>query len=71
MDRNYILFIADEPSGIPCQICGGEVVEYSIRNDLWNRVVRKDGKEQDQEYFCAWCFLEKALWFIEHPVRLQ
>jgi len=48
----------DTVSGIPCDICGGTVIEFSIPNDIWNRVVRLDGHEHDNEYLCIECFYE-------------
>ncbi len=43
-------------SSIPCHICGGEVNEFSIPNDIWNKVIRLDGHEHDQEYLCLNCW---------------
>lgn len=53
-----------EVSELPCGICGGEVIEFSIPNDIWNKVIRPDGHEHDKEYLCIDCFfnaLRKAL----------
>lgn len=47
-------------SDIPCCECGGPVVEFSIPNELWNRVMRPDGHETDKEYLCYSCW-NKAL----------
>jgi len=45
-------------TNIPCVICNGEVVEFSIPNDIWNLVVRKNGKETDKEYLCINCWYD-------------
>jgi hypothetical protein len=50
--------IDSEPSVIPCAKCGGTVVEFIIPNDIWNFVIRKNGKETDQEYLCEKCWFE-------------
>jgi hypothetical protein len=50
----------DEVSTIPCCLCGGEVVEFTVPNDIWNLVMRPDGKETDKEYVCLDCWY-KAL----------
>lgn len=43
-------------SGIPCARCGAACVEFSVPNDIWNKVVRVDGKERDDEYLCTTCW---------------
>lgn len=43
-------------SSIPCNICGSEVNEFSIPNDIWNKVIRLGGHEHDQEYICLNCW---------------
>lgn len=48
-------------SKVPCCVCGGEVVEFTVPNDLWNFVMRPDGKETGKEYLCWDCW-NKALW---------
>jgi len=53
------------PSQIPCCKCGGPVVEFSVPNDAWNTIVRKDGPETNQEYLCLGCFAEAAANEIE------
>lgn len=65
-ERQWILstYPADEISGIPCDLCGGDVIEFSIPSDIWNKVIRLDGHEHDKEYLCMVCFfdaLRKAL----------
>lgn len=59
-ERQRILstFPAEEISGIPCDICGGDVIEFSIPNDIWNKVIRLDGHEHDKEYLCMACFFD-------------
>lgn len=49
-----------QPSTVPCCACGGEVVEFTVPNDIWNLVMRPDGKETDKEYLCLDCWY-KAL----------
>lgn len=58
------LILIDVVSTVPCARCGGEVIEFSIPNDIWNKVVRIDGHESDDEYICVDCWfssLRKAL----------
>ncbi len=43
-------------SSVPCCKCGGEVVEFTAKNDVWNRLVRRGGSSTDQEYLCVACF---------------
>lgn len=50
------LFSNDVISSIPCARCGGEVIEFSIPNDVWNKVIRPDGHEHTKEYLCANCW---------------
>lgn len=50
--------IDNETSSIPCDICGGAVIEFSIPNDIWNKVIRLDGHEHDKEYLCMACFFD-------------
>jgi hypothetical protein len=52
-----MIWIDDKPSDIPCDLCGGVVYEFSVPNDIWNRVVRLGGPETDKEYLCLRCFL--------------
>ena len=40
----------------PCSKCGGEVVEFTVDNEAWNTIIRRDGKEHDNEYLCVRCF---------------
>lgn len=47
-----------ETSQVPCCKCGGEVVEFSIPNDIWNFVMRTNGKESNKEYLCFNCWHE-------------
>lgn len=62
--NDYTMFIADEPSCTPCNKCGGEVVEFSIQDNIWNTLVRPDEKEHDKEYLCVWCFLDHAIDYV-------
>lgn len=52
------LYQNDNVSEVPCDICGGKVIEFSIPNDIWNKVIRLDGHEHDKEYLCMDCFFE-------------
>ena len=56
-------------SQIPCCECGGEVVEYSIPNDIWNIVMRPDGKETDKEYLCLGCWHEALRRTLEELIN--
>jgi hypothetical protein len=58
------LILIDTVSTIPCARCGGEVIEFSIPNDIWNKVIRADTEESDNEYICVDCWfnsLRKSL----------
>lgn len=62
--RLLSMYPDDKVTEIPCDLCGGAVIEFSIPNDIWNRVIRLDGHEHDKEYLCMACFfnaLRKAL----------
>lgn len=48
------------PSGLRCDRCGGDCVEFTIPNSIWNAVIRTDGHERDDEYICEGCW-HKAL----------
>jgi hypothetical protein len=56
-------------SPIPCIECGNDVIEFSVPNDIWNRVIRPDGHEHDKEYLCMHCFLNRLRTALELPVR--
>lgn len=58
-DKPY-LWTGDLISSIKCARCGGHVVEFTIPNDIWNAVIRPDGRERDDEYICMACW-HKAL----------
>lgn len=47
-------------STVPCCECGGDAVEFTVPNDIWNAVMRPDEKETDREYLCLDCWY-KAL----------
>lgn len=55
---NQTAYSSGDASPLPCDICGGGVVEYSIPNDIWNRVIRLDGHEHNREYLCIACFFD-------------
>lgn len=48
----------DVISETPCSLCGGQVIEFGIPNDIWNKVIRLDGHESNKEYLCIDCFFE-------------
>lgn len=50
-------------SSIPCCLCGGECIEFTVPNELWNRIIRPDGREHDKEYLCVQCFAQKCAEF--------
>ena len=54
-------------SSISCARCQGEVVEFSVPNDIWNRVIRLDGHERDDEYLCINCFFEALRTALKLP----
>jgi hypothetical protein len=59
-----MIYIGTKPSEIPCCLCGNEVIEFSVPNDIWNKVIRKDGKETDKEYIRLTCWYEKLREYI-------
>ena len=48
-------------SEVPCCKCHGEVIEFTVPNELWNAVMRPDGCETDQEYLCFDCWNKELL----------
>ena len=60
-------FWAGKTSPIPCQHCGGPVIEFSIPSPLWNSIMRPDGREHTKEYICIDCFLQFAANSISKP----
>jgi hypothetical protein len=46
----------NKASGTPCALCGGDVVEFSVPNEMWNKIVRDGGPESRHEYLCVTCF---------------
>lgn len=70
MIARNILFISDCVSELPCDTCGGEVVEYSIPYRIWNAVVRSGGEEHDREYLCIWCFVDLVIGRFEALTNL-
>ena len=61
---NKGLCLSHGTSSVPCSYCGGDVVEFVIPNKSWNTLIRRDGKEHDQEYLCLFCFSEKAAEYV-------
>jgi hypothetical protein len=53
-----------ESSSIPCCNCGGEVIEFTVPNALWNKVIRHDGHATDKEYLCFSCWNQQLSDFI-------
>jgi hypothetical protein len=53
-----------ETSKIPCCLCGGKVIEFTVPNEVWNKVMRPDGKETDKEYICYECWNKKLNEFL-------
>jgi hypothetical protein len=60
IDRLTAELATYEASSISCCECGGKVVEFTVPNDIWNMVMRPDGKETNREYICLDCWY-KAL----------
>ena len=56
-----IVSTVEELSEVPCCICNDVVIEYSIPNDVWNKIFRENGSEHDKEYLCITCFLKKVV----------
>lgn len=52
-------------SSIPCHDCRGPVVEFSVPNDAWNTLIRRGGRETDQEYLCLSCFAKRSTAFVK------
>ena len=50
---------------LPCAKCGELVLrEFTVPNDAWNIIIRKNGPETDQEYLCACCFGAEAVGYV-------
>lgn len=56
---NAFLPYSNEISDIPCAICSGEVIEFTIPNDIWNKVIRNNKSETNKEYICINCWYNK------------
>ena len=42
---------------IPCTTCKTPVAnEFTVPNEVWNAVVRRGGRETDNEYLCESCY---------------
>lgn len=68
------LFNSNKMSDLPCAICKGNLIEFTIPNDIWNKVIRKSGAETDREYLCINCFfdeLRKELSLKQHENSWQ
>ena len=65
-------WMGDKMSSLPCERCGGPVVEFSIDNDIWNSVMRPDGHESNNEYICYSCWKELyERFYKEMPERIN
>jgi hypothetical protein len=53
-----------ETSKIPCCLCGGKVIEFTVPSEIWNKVMRPNGKETDKEYICYECWDKKLTKFL-------
>ena len=62
---NMFLSYTDKESNIPCYLCGGKVIEFTIPNDIWNTVMRLNYKETNQEYICINCWYNKLREYLE------
>ena len=62
---------ASEISSVSCSLCGGLCVEFVVPNDVWNQVVRVDGKESDKEYLCWSCFIDCVSRFVREHAALK
>ena len=56
-------------SSIPCARCGGVVIEFSVPNDIWNAIVRRDAPEGSDEYMCHACWLRALRAFAKQSAR--
>ena len=56
---NMFLPYTNEVSSIPCAECGGDVIEFTIPNDIWNKIIRPNGIESIKEYLCINCWYDK------------
>lgn len=52
-------------SAVPCNRCEGPCTEFIIPSDIWNRVIRTEGAERDDEYICEDC------WYLALREALQ
>jgi hypothetical protein len=53
---------AYQPAALPCSRCGGPCVAFTIPNDVWNEVIRTEGRERDEEYICEDCWYQAVRW---------
>lgn len=56
---------------IPCYECGGEVIEFTVPNNIWNFVMRPDGKETNKEYICSDCWYKALRIKLEESQRRE
>lgn len=71
--ESYLVIETVESSSIPCARCKGPVIEFSIPNDIWNKVIRHGGPEQDNEYICWDCFWKelREILFARTPITIK
>ena len=65
LENEYLTFVGDKFTEIPCNRCKGGVIPFSVDNEVWNTVIRRGGPEMDQEYLCAWCFLVDIVRYVK------
>jgi len=54
-----VTFISNEVSTIPCSRCGGKVIEFTVPNDIWNKIIRDNLNTSDEsEYICVECWFD-------------
>ncbi len=61
----------DQITAIPCGICGGQCIEFSIPSDIWNEVIRRGKRQYESEYLCMDCFLDALRRQLGLPVTLS
>lgn len=51
-------------SEIPCARCGGRCIEFTVPNNVWNTIIRREGRERDDEYICEGCYRKAVEDFV-------
>jgi ssDNA-binding Zn-finger/Zn-ribbon topoisomerase 1 len=57
-------------ASIPCAGCAGPVVEFTVPNDVWNTVVRRNGPERSDEYLCEACYRKAVEGYVRDVRRV-